>query len=43
MMLDIPSLGVSTPIVGVPINENGWDITWLGGNAGYLAGSAFPT
>ena len=43
MMLDIPSLGVSTPIVGVPINGQGWDITWLGGNAGYLAGTAFPT
>jgi LPXTG-site transpeptidase (sortase) family protein len=43
MMLDIPSLAVSTPIVGVPIGGNGWDITWLGGNAGYLDGTAFPT
>lgn len=43
MFLDIPSLGVSTPIVGVPINETGWEITWLGSNAGYLAGTAFPT
>jgi len=31
------------PIVGVPRSENGWDVTWLGQNAGYLSGSAFPT
>ncbi len=43
MMLNIPSLGVSMPIVGVPQSENSWDVTWLGSNAGYLAGSAFPT
>ncbi len=31
------------PIVGVPQSEVGWDVTWLGNNAGYLYGSAFPT
>ena len=44
MLLSIPKLGVNMPIVGVPRNESGvWDVTWLGGNAGYLAGTAFPT
>ena len=43
MMLEIPKLGLEMPIVGVPRSINGWDVTWLGDNAGYLAGSAFPT
>lgn len=43
MLLEIPKLGVSMPIVGVPQSENGWDVSWLGNSAGYLAGSAFPT
>jgi len=43
MLLEIPSIGVSMPIVGVPQSEAGWDVTWLGNSAGYLAGSAFPT
>jgi LPXTG-site transpeptidase (sortase) family protein len=43
MMLEIPSLAVSIPIVGVPQSDESWDVTWLGNSAGYLAGSAFPT
>jgi len=43
MTLEIPALGVEMPIVGVPQTSDGWDMTWLGNNAGYLAGSAFPT
>ena len=43
MMLEIPKIGVSMPIVGVPQSDAGWDVTWLGNSAGYLAGSAFPT
>ncbi len=43
MTLEIPQLGVSMPIVGVPQTETGWDVTWLGNSAGYLAGSAYPT
>ena len=43
MVLEIPSLGVSTPIVGVPQSGSEWDVTWLGNSAGYLYGSAFPT
>ena len=30
-------------IVGVPQTKSGWDISWLGNNAGWLNGSAFPT
>ncbi|MEA3348992.1 MAG: sortase [Chloroflexota bacterium] len=41
--LEIPSLDVELPIVGVPITEDGWDIRWLGKRAGWLQGTAFPT
>ncbi|MEA3349154.1 MAG: choice-of-anchor D domain-containing protein, partial [Chloroflexota bacterium] len=41
--LAIPSLGVELPIVGIPLTEDGWDVTWLGDAAGYLEGTAFPT
>jgi LPXTG-site transpeptidase (sortase) family protein len=43
MTLEIPSLGASMDIVGVPQSKSSWDVTWLGESAGYLAGSAFPT
>ena len=43
LWLEIPTLGVETSIVGVPLVENGWDVTWLWDKAGYLAGTAFPT
>ncbi|MFN2143778.1 MAG: sortase [Anaerolineales bacterium] len=39
----IPKLGLQIPVVGVPLSPDGWDTTWLGGYAGYLEGSAFPT
>ena len=41
--IEIPRLGVSLPIVGVPLGAQGWDLTWLGGLAGYLEGTAFPS
>ena len=41
--LNIPSLNISMPIVGVPLIDGEWDVSWLSNNAGYLAGSAFPT
>ena len=41
--LEIPSLGVKVDIVGVPETESGWDVTWLGEDAGWLYGSTFPT
>lgn len=43
MFLEIPSLHQEMSIVGVPQTQDGWDITWLGSNAGWLQGSAFPT
>nr|NIS80700.1 sortase [Anaerolineales bacterium] len=43
LWLEIPALAVETPIVGVPLTENGWDVTWLWNNAGYMHGTAFPT
>lgn len=41
--LDVPGLNLQTPLVGVPTENGEWDVTWLGNNAGYLMGSAFPT
>ena len=43
LWIEIPALGVSLPVVGVPLTEDGWDVTWLGSQAGYLNGTAFPT
>jgi LPXTG-site transpeptidase (sortase) family protein len=43
LTLDVPRLDVSLPIVGVPQGINGWDVSWLGANAGFLQGTAFPT
>ena len=43
MVLNIPYLGISETIVGVPRTSSGWNITWLGDHVGYLYGTAFPT
>jgi len=43
LWLEIPSIGVEASILGVPLGPNGWDVTWLSDQAGYLAGTAFPT
>ena len=43
IILSIPQLNVETVIVGVPLSPDGWDVSWLGQQAGYLEGSAFPT
>ncbi|MBW8012408.1 MAG: sortase, partial [Chloroflexi bacterium] len=43
MFLEIPALGVEMQIEGIPITDEGWDVTWLGENAGYLESTAFPT
>jgi len=43
LWLEIPALGVKTAITGVPIANGSWDVTWLGDEAGWLEGSAFPT
>lgn len=43
LWLEIPKLTVSTPIVGVPLTQDGWDVTWLGQKAGWLNETAFPS
>ena len=41
--LEIPSLGVKIPIVGVPKRDGTWNVSWLEDQAGWLEGSAFPS
>jgi len=43
MILEIPSLRIKMPIVGIPITDDVWDVSWLSDQAGYLSGTAFPT
>ncbi len=43
LTLEIPRLGVKLPIVGVPTSAQGWDLTWLSNQAGWLEGTAYPT
>ncbi|MBN8580749.1 MAG: sortase [Anaerolineae bacterium] len=40
--LEVPRLGLTMPIVGVPIVEEDWDVSWLWNEAGWLEGTAFP-
>lgn len=43
VILEIPSLNLKMPVVGVPLKKNGWDVTWITNQAGWLEGSAFPS
>jgi LPXTG-site transpeptidase (sortase) family protein len=43
LWLEIPALGVQTPIVGVPLVNDNWNVSWLEDSAGWLDGSVFPT
>ena len=43
LSLEIPSLAVRAPILGVPSSADGWNLSWLGGDIGWLEGSAYPT
>jgi LPXTG-site transpeptidase (sortase) family protein len=43
LTLEISSLGIKAPIVGVPKSNGTWDVSWLGNAVGWLEGSAFPT
>jgi LPXTG-site transpeptidase (sortase) family protein len=43
LSLSIPSLNIQVPIVGVPLLDGLWDLTWLWNQAGWLNGTAFPT
>ena len=35
-------MGIKQPIVGIP-KLDGWDVSWLGNQIGYLNGTAYPT
>jgi LPXTG-site transpeptidase (sortase) family protein len=41
--LEIENLELELPIIGIPLDENGWDVRWLTHQIGYLEGTAFPT
>ncbi|MGB8981701.1 MAG: sortase, partial [Anaerolineales bacterium] len=41
--VEIPALGVNLPVVGVPLKDGTWNVSWLGSQAGWLEGSAFPS
>lgn len=43
LLLVIPSLDLSIPIVGVDLLGATWDISWLWNQAGWLEGTAYPT
>ncbi len=43
IQLTIPRLGVSVPVVGVPLVAGEWDTSWLNRQAGWLEGTAYPT
>jgi LPXTG-site transpeptidase (sortase) family protein len=40
--MEIPNIGINIPIVGVPLVNNDWDVSWLWQQAGWLNGTAFP-
>ena len=43
LSLQIPAIAVDTAILGVPVSADGWDLSWLGSQTGYLTGTAYPT
>ncbi|NQU29900.1 MAG: sortase, partial [Anaerolineae bacterium] len=40
--LEIPNIKLQLPIFGVPLRDDGWDLTWLDAKAGYLEGTSYP-
>ena len=43
LRIEIPDLDISIPIVSVPQSDQGWDLTWLWNQAGWLEGTAYPS
>lgn len=43
VVLEIPSLTVRMSVVGVPLKDGAWNVAWLGKQAGWLEGTAFPS
>ena len=42
LSIELPSIGVSAEILNVPFVDDAYAVTWLGGSAGLLEGSAMP-
>ena len=42
LRLEIPGLGVDAEILGVPLVNGVWDVSWLGDNVGWLESTAWP-
>lgn len=43
LWIEIPGLKMKAAITGVPLAEQGWDVTWLNQQVGWLEGTAYPT
>ena len=43
LWIEIPGLQLKTSITGVPLGTEGWDVTWLNRQVGWLEGTAYPT
>ena len=43
LYLEIPKISLYTEVVGVPRQENTWDVQWLSNQVGHLKGTAYPT
>lgn len=43
LTLEVPSLGINIPVVGVPRKNGEWNVSWLNRQAGWLEGTAFPS
>jgi LPXTG-site transpeptidase (sortase) family protein len=43
LWLEVPGIRLKTPILGVPLSDGEWDVTWLGTYAGWLNSTAYPS
>ena len=43
LSLEIPKLHIKGSILGVPLIDGTWDVSWLGDEIGYLYGTTYPT
>ncbi|MBN2258414.1 MAG: class F sortase, partial [Anaerolineaceae bacterium] len=43
LTLEVPNLGINIPVVGVPLVNQEWNLSWLWNSAGWLNETAYPT
>jgi len=43
LTIEIPSIKVNAPVVGIQLKAGSWDVSWLANQAGWLEGTAYPT